>query len=245
MPLHPARHPRPAQCPRQRPLWLKSSRSRCRHHHRQPCLPTLCPTARPPACPWAPPPKERCHQPLSPWCPSPHSMAGPWAPLTRQPSQDPGLLRATPGPRRGACHPGRAIPGRRLVLLALGTPWWEGRPPVLVTLSSPRTSQQEENLPTPCSPSSPASPDSPSPQCPLSPRIPLGLPLPTGFHRLQGLPGPGIRPTPGPRPLPPPTCTAAFGPPVTETQGETRSGAGAPCGLVSTHRPWRDLAGSM
>lgn len=212
---HPARHPRRAQSPRQRPLWLKSS-----HSHHQPCLPTLCPTARPPACLWAPLPMEPCHQPLSRWCPSPPSTVGLWAPLTRQPSLDPGVPWVTPGPHRGARHPGRAILGPRLAPLGLGTPWREAGPPVLVILNSLHTLQQEENRPTQYSPSCPASQASPSPHCPRSPLIPPGPPLPMGFHRPRGPPGLGISRTPGPRPLPSPTHAQPLAQPSPRFEGQ-------------------------
>lgn len=185
-PLLPAPFSRPARSPRPRPLWLK--RSRPRRCSPQECPPTRCPTARLPACLWAPPPKGSSSRPLSRWCPSPpFPTVGLWAPRTRQPSQDPGLLRATPGPHRGARHPGLATPWPPLVPLVPGTPWRGAGHPVLVILNSPPTSPQEENLPTQRSPNSRAS------QAPLSLPTPLGLPLPMGSHRLRAPPGLGIR----------------------------------------------------
>lgn len=211
-PLHSARHPRLAPSPRRPPLWLKSSHPR--HCSHQGCLPTLCPTACLPACPWAPPPRARSLRPpsrgrLNP----PFPTVGPWAPLTRQPSRDPGLLLATPGPHTGAHRPSLAILWPPLVPLAPGTPWRGAGTRVLVILNSPPTSQQGENLPTQRSPSSRAS------QAPTSPPTPPGLPLPMGFLHLRVLPGPGIRHCPGPRPLPTSTCTTTFGPPTAEIRG--------------------------
>lgn len=133
--------------------------------------------------------------------------------LTRQPSRDPGLPRATPGPHTGAHRPSLAIPWPLVVPLALGTPWRGAGTPVLVILSSPPTSRQEENLPTQRSPSSRAS------QAPPSPPTRPGLPLPMGFLHLRVLPGPGIRRCPGPRPFPTSTCTTTFGPPTAEIRG--------------------------
>lgn len=211
-PLHSAHHPRLALSPRRPPLWPKSSHRP--HCSRQECLPTLCPTARLPTCPWAPLPRAR-----SRWHPSrgcrnpPFPTVGLWAPLTRQPSQDPGLLRATPGPHIGVHHPSLVIPWPPLVPLAPGTPWRGAGTPVLVILNSPSTPRQEENLPTQRSPSSRAS------QAPPSPPTPPDLPLPMGFLHLRVLPGPGIRHRPGPRPFPTSTCTTTFGPPTAEIRG--------------------------
>lgn len=215
MPLLRAPRPRLARPPRRHPLWPKS-----RPRHRRLCLPTLCPTARLLACPWAPPPKARSSRPPSPWCPSPpFPTVGLWAPLTRQPSRDPGLPRATPGPHKGARPPGQAIPRPPLVPLAPDTPWRGAGPPALAILNRPLTSRLEENLLTRHSPSSPSSQASPSPQAsPSRPTLP-GLPLPMGFRHLRGPPGPGIRHSPGPRPFPTSPCTATFGPPTTEIRG--------------------------
>lgn len=211
MPLLSAPSSLPARCRRPRPLWLKSSPPRLCSP--QQCPPTLCPTARLPACLWAPAPTASSSRPRSPWCPSPPFLTvGLWAPLTRQPSRDPGLLRATPGPHTGARHPGLVIPWPPLVPLALGTPWRGAGHPVLVILNSPPTSPQEENLPTQHSPNSRASQASLSPQAPRSPPTPLGLPLPMGFHHLRVLPGLGIRHRSGPRPFPASTCTTTLAP---------------------------------
>jgi hypothetical protein len=243
MPLHLAHHPRPpALPPRQRPLWLKNNL------HSQPLyLPTLCPTARHLACPLAPQPKEPCSQPLSLWWPSPPPTVGLRVPLTRQPSQDPGLLRVTHGPHRGACHPVLGILCPQLAPLAPGTPWWGAGPPVLVIPSSLPTSQQEENLLTQCSPSFQASQGSHSPRCPLSPHILLGPLPPMASHHLLGLPGLGISPGPGLWSLPPSTCATASGPPITEIRGSIGSGVSAPCGFVLAHRglgaPGQERAG--
>lgn len=205
-PLHSARHPRLAPPHRRPPLWPKSSHPRSH----QWCLPTLCPTARLPACPWAPPPRARSRRPPSRGCLNPPF---PTVGLTRQPSRDPGLPRATPGRHTGAHRPSLAIPWPLVVPLALGTPWRGAGTPVLVILSSPPTSRQEENLPTQRSPSSRAS------QAPPSPPTRPGLPLPMGFLHLRVLPGPGIRRCPGPRPFPTSTCTTTFGPPTAEIRG--------------------------
>lgn len=211
MPLLSAPSSLPARCRRPRPLWLKSSPPRLCSP--QQCPPTLCPTARLPACLWAPVPTASSSRPRSPWCPSPPFLTvGLWAPLTRQPSRDPGLLRATPGPHTGARHPGLVIPWPPLVPLALGTPWRGAGHPVLVILNSPPTSPQEENLPTQHSPNSRASQASLSPQAPRSPPTPLGLPLPMGFHHLRVPPGLGIRHRSGPRPFPASTCTTTLAP---------------------------------
>lgn len=217
MPLLPAHLPHLVPAPRRHPLWLKigSHHHRC---HRRPShqwsLPTLCPTAPLRACPWAPPPTERSSRPPSPWSPNPpFPTVGLWGPRTRQPSRDPGLPRATPGPRRGARHLGRATPWPPLVPLALGTPWWGAGPPVLVILNSPPTSRQEENRHTQRSPSPRAS------QASLSLPTPLGPPLPMGFHRLRDPPGRAIRHGLGPWPVPTSTCTTTSGPPPAEIRG--------------------------
>lgn len=189
MPLLSAHLSHLARSPRRHPLWSKSSQPG--HRRRQEGLPTLCLTAHLPACPWAPPPKARSSRPPSRPCPSPPSPTV--GPRTRQPSWDPGLLGATPGPLRGARRPGLATLCPTLVPRALGTPWRGSGLPALVTLSSPPTSRQEENHLTQRSPSSPASQANPSSQAPLSLPTPLGLPLPMGFHRLRVLPGLGIR----------------------------------------------------
>lgn len=210
MPLLHARPPHCALARRRRPRQPKTL-SHSRRRSPQWSLPTLCPTAPLQACPWAPPPTERSRRPLSLWCPSPpFPTVGLWGPHTPQPSREPGPLRATPGPRRGARRPGWAIPWPPLVPLDPGTPWWGAGPPVLVILSSPPTSQQEENLRTP---------HSPSPQAPSSPPTPPGPLLLMGSPHLRVPPGLAIRHSPGPQPFPTPTCTTAFSPPLAEIRG--------------------------
>lgn len=183
----------------------------------------------------------RSSRPPSPWCPSPpFPTGGLWAPLTRQPTRDPGVLRATPGPRRGAHTPGQAIPRPPLLPPAPGTPWRGAGPPVLVILSRPPTSRQEDDLRTQRSPRSRASRASPSPQAPLSHPTPLGPPRPMGFHHLRVLPGLGIRHRPGPRPFSICTCTTALGLSAAEIRGSIGSG------LVSAHGGLGgDLGGSV
>lgn len=211
-PLPSARLCLPAQCPRRRHPWPWPKSSRPHHCLRlrpQECLPTPCPTAPLPACRWALLPKARSSRPPSRGGPRPpFPTVGPWAPRTRPPSRDPGLLRATPGPHKGACHPGLATLCPPLVPLAPGTPWRGPGRPVLVILSSTPTSRREANLLTQRSPRSQASRASPSPQGPLGLPTTLGLPPPTGFHHLRVLLGLGIRQGPGPGPFPTSARTA-------------------------------------